>query len=136
MASSVTQASSALQTTNDASPPLLRLEHISKRFGGVQALDDVAFELRAGEVHCLAGENGCGKSTLIKTISGVYVPDAGSISFDGKPQTGLTPVRARALGVQVIWQDLALFPEMTVAENIAIERTSRSSRRSGGCHGR
>jgi simple sugar transport system ATP-binding protein len=84
----------------------------------------VSFEILPGEVHCLAGENGCGKSTLIKIISGVYAPDPGAvISFAGAPQTALDPVRARALGVQVIWQDLALFPELSVAENIAIEQS-------------
>jgi simple sugar transport system ATP-binding protein len=104
--------------------PLLRLENVSKRFGGVQALADVSFEIMPGEVHCLAGENGCGKSTLIKIISGVYAPEPGAtIVFAGEPQTGLDPVRARALGVQVIWQDLALFPELSVAENIAIEQS-------------
>ncbi len=103
-------------------PVLLRLEHVSKRFGGVQALDDIHFEVRQGEVLCLAGENGCGKSTLIKVVNGVYIPDPGAVvEFDGQPMTNLTPGRARELGIQVIWQDLALFPEMTVAENIAFE---------------
>ncbi|WP_078707054.1 sugar ABC transporter ATP-binding protein [Consotaella salsifontis] len=104
-------------------PELLRLEHVSKRFGGVQALDDVAFDIRQGEVVCLAGENGCGKSTLIKVISGVHPPEPGAtIFFDGRPVHDLSPARARSLGIQVIWQDLALFPEMSVAENIAFER--------------
>lgn len=102
---------------------LLRLEHVSKRFGGVQALDDITFNIHPGEVLCLAGENGCGKSTLIKTISGVHRPEPGAImEWDGQDMTGLDPARARALGIQVIWQDLALFPEMSVAENIAFER--------------
>ena len=78
---------------------------------------------RRGEVLCLAGENGCGKCTLIKIISGVYPPEPGAdMLFDGKPMEELTPGMARSLGIQVIWQDLALFPEMTVAENIAFER--------------
>ena len=101
---------------------LLRLEHVSKRFGGVLALDDVRFEVRRGEVVCLAGENGCGKSTLIKVVSGVHRPEPGAtMLFDGRPIEGLSPATARALGIQVIWQDLALFPEMSVAENIAFE---------------
>lgn len=111
-----------MTSADAARGPLLHLENVSKRFGGVQALKDVSFDLMAGEVHCLAGENGCGKSTLIKIISGVYAPDPGaSILFDGQPLVGLSPIRARELGVQVIWQDLALFPELSVAENIAIE---------------
>ena len=102
--------------------PVLQLSRVSKNFGGVRALQDVEFELRRGEVHCLAGENGCGKSTLIKIITGVHTPEPGAeISFDGEPAGTLTPALARQRGIQVIWQDLALFPEMSVAENIAFE---------------
>ena len=102
--------------------PLLRLAHVSKEFGGLRALDDVQFEVMAGEVLCLAGENGCGKSTLIKIVSGVHQPERGAVMlFQGRSIEGLSPVTARALGIQVIWQDLALFPEMSVAENIAFE---------------
>lgn len=104
-------------------PMVVKLEGISKAFGGVQALRDVDFEVAQGEVCCLAGENGCGKSTLIKIITGVHRPDGDpSIWFDGQRYTNLTPVVARQLGVQVIWQDLSLFPHLTVAENIAFER--------------
>ena len=106
----------------EAGAPLLQLDHISKQFGGVKALDDVRFDIRRGEVLCLAGENGCGKSTLIKIISGVHQPEPGAaMLFNGRSVEGLNPAAARALGIQVIWQDLALFPEMTVAENIAFE---------------
>jgi len=107
---------------SDAARPIVRLEHVGKRFGGVQALIDVDFEVLEGEVHCLAGENGCGKSTLIKIISGVHAPEPGGVvELMGERVEHLTPVTARRLGIQVIWQDLALFPEMTVAENIAFE---------------
>lgn len=100
----------------------LQFQHISKVFGGVTALDDVSFEVLPGEVHCLAGENGCGKSTLIKVITGVYVPEKGAqMQYFGKHLSSITPTAARASGIEVIWQDLALFPEMTVAENIAFE---------------
>ncbi|KWF62897.1 sugar ABC transporter ATP-binding protein [Burkholderia pseudomultivorans] len=106
-----------------AGAPLLELDNVSKSFGGVQALQHVRFDVMPGEVLCLAGENGCGKSTLIKIVSGVHRPEPGAvIRFDGKPAVDLDPARARALGIQVIWQDLALFPEMTVAENIAFEQ--------------
>ena len=102
--------------------PALRLAHVSKLFGGVRALDDVAFALGRGEVHCLAGENGCGKSTLIKIVTGVHAPEPGAvIEIFGQPVASVTPTQARALGIAVIWQDLALFPEMTVAENIAFD---------------
>jgi simple sugar transport system ATP-binding protein len=102
--------------------PAIRMRHVSKVFGGVRALQDVSFEVGQGEVHCLAGENGCGKSTLIKIITGVYQPDAGAeLEYFGKPETHITPHNARAHGIAVIWQDLALFGEMTVGENIAFE---------------
>ena len=103
--------------------PLLALDNISKVFGGVKALKAVKFDVMPGEVLCLAGENGCGKSTIIKIINGVYQPEPGAVMLmDGESIEGLDPARARELGIQVIWQDLALFPEMTVAENIAFEQ--------------
>jgi simple sugar transport system ATP-binding protein len=99
----------------------LELSHISKTFFGVQALRDVDFTLDEGEVHCLVGENGSGKSTLIKIISGVEVPDAGgTIAIAGQNFTHLTPHESTRLGIQVIYQDLSLFPNLTVAENIAV----------------
>ncbi|MEC5344281.1 sugar ABC transporter ATP-binding protein [Brenneria populi] len=102
--------------------PLIALRTLSKSFGGHQALKNITLTLNKGEVHCLAGANGCGKSTLIKAISGVYAPDEGSeIIIDGKSYYRLTPDRARYLGIQVIYQDLSLFPNLTVAENIAFE---------------
>jgi len=98
------------------------MRNITKRFGGVTALQDVAFEVAQGEVHCLAGENGSGKSTLIKIATGVHAPEPGAqIEIGGEPVARPTPALAQRLGVAVIWQDLALFPEMSVAENIAIE---------------
>ena len=103
-------------------PPAIRFSHVSKVFGGVKALQDVDFTVGQGEVHCLAGENGCGKSTLIKIITGVYQPEAGAeMALFGEGLTQITPDIARRHGIAVIWQDLALFPEMTVAENIAFE---------------
>ncbi|WP_172963481.1 sugar ABC transporter ATP-binding protein [Thalassospira marina] len=102
--------------------PVLSLRNISKTFGGVKALDNVNFEVLPGEVHCLAGENGSGKSTLIKVITGVHRPETGAeITYNGHTYTHMSPVTAQAEGIQVIWQDLALFPEMTVAENIAFQ---------------
>ncbi|MDX5629194.1 MULTISPECIES: sugar ABC transporter ATP-binding protein [unclassified Brenneria] len=106
----------------DDSVPLITLKALSKSFGGHQALKNIDLTLHQGEVHCLAGANGCGKSTLIKTISGVYAPDDGSeIIIDDKSYTSLTPDRARKMGIQVIYQDLSLFPNLTAAENIAFE---------------
>ena len=100
----------------------LRLRGVTKIFGGVKALDNVDFEVLEGEVHCLAGENGCGKSTLIKIVTGVYTPEiAKQFELFGAKVETMTPVQARNRGVSVIWQDLALFPNMSVAENIAFD---------------
>lgn len=100
----------------------LRLKGVSKAFGGIKALDNVDFEVLEGEVHCLAGENGCGKSTLIKIVTGVYRPESAEVfELFGEQLDSITPVQSRLKGVSVIWQDLALFPNMTVAENIAID---------------
>jgi rhamnose transport system ATP-binding protein len=99
---------------------VLRLTEISKAFAGVQALKGVSFDLRAREVHALVGENGAGKSTLIKVITGAYLADQGRIEVHGRPVSDLDPVRARDLGIAAIYQQPALFPELTVAENVAI----------------
>ena len=101
-------------------PPVLQVRGIRKTFGGVVALDGVALELRPGRVHCLAGENGCGKSTLIKIISGVENADSGEILIDGEPVAKMTPTLALRSGIQVIYQDFSLFPNLTVAENIVL----------------
>ncbi|WP_370546547.1 sugar ABC transporter ATP-binding protein [Edwardsiella tarda] len=112
---------------NNNASALITLNALSKSFGGHQALKNITLTLNKGEVHCLAGANGCGKSTLIKTISGVYAPDVGSeIIIDDKAHSRLTPGRARDLGIQVIYQDLSLFPNLTVAENIAFEYNLKS----------
>src|SRR5262249_17424580 len=99
---------------------LLELTGISKAFAGVQALLGVSFDLRVGEVHALVGENGAGKSTLIRVITGAHRPDEGTMAVQGRPVEDNDPVRARALGIAAIYQQPALFPDLTVAENIAI----------------
>jgi rhamnose transport system ATP-binding protein len=99
---------------------LLELNGICKVFTGVQALKGVSFELRAGEGHALIGENGAGKSTLIKVITGAHRPDQGTLEVLGKLIEDNDPVRARALGIAAIYQQPALFPDLTVAENVAI----------------
>jgi rhamnose transport system ATP-binding protein len=100
--------------------PILKLAGIQKAFGGVQALSDVAFELLPGEVHALIGENGAGKSTLVKMITGAHQPDAGTIEFAGEPVADLDPQRARKLRVAAVYQQPALFSDLSVAENIAL----------------
>jgi simple sugar transport system ATP-binding protein len=104
-------------------PALVELVGISRRFGGVRALAGVNFSVQPGEVHCLAGENGCGKSTLIKILSGVLVPDSGHIVLGGRTHARLSPTVSQAAGVQIIYQDLSLFPNLTVAENITFHQS-------------
>lgn len=102
---------------------MLKLEHISKTYPGVVALDDVSLEFEQGEVHALLGENGAGKSTLIKIIAGAIEPDAGGIiDFNGKKLTHMTPALSAQNGVAVIYQDINLVTPMTVAENIFMGR--------------
>jgi len=107
-------------------PPILELKHISKSFPGVQALDDVHFDVEPGEVHALLGENGAGKSTLIKIVSGVYEPDTGTLSVSGSEAAFKSPLEAQAAGIATIYQELLLFPELTVAENIFMGHPPRT----------
>ena len=102
------------------SDSVLKVEEIAKAFGGVQALKGVSLEIGKGEIHCLAGENGSGKSTLIKVISGVHEPDAGIIEIEGRCFSRIAPMQAIALGVQVIYQDFSVFPNLSVMENLAL----------------
>lgn len=102
------------------SAPLLQLTAITKSFGAVRALKGVTLDLRAGEVHALVGENGAGKSTLIKVITGAHRPDSGNIHINGEKIENLSPTSARKLGVACIYQQPALFPDLSVAENIAL----------------
>lgn len=99
---------------------LLQAINISKAYAGVQALRDASFELHAGEVHALVGENGAGKSTLIKIITGAVLQDSGEIVINGEKVTENSPAISKSHGIAAIYQQPALFPELTVAENIAI----------------
>lgn len=105
---------------------LLEATAITKSFAGVQALRGVSFALRAGEVHALLGENGAGKTTLIKVITGAEKPDSGTLTVDGHPVLHNSPAAARALGIAAVYQQPALFPDLTVEENIALALESAS----------
>lgn len=105
-----------------AQPALLRLEGIVKQFPGVRALDGVSFELRPGEVHVLFGENGAGKSTVINIIAGIFPPDAGHYTFDGREIKGLTPFKARQLKIQAVFQEFSLVGELSVEQNLVLGR--------------
>jgi rhamnose transport system ATP-binding protein len=111
---------SCLWKTNTVSKRLLQLSQVTKSFGAVRALKDVSFDLQTGEVHALLGENGAGKSTLIKVITGAHQPDGGTLEIAGQPVRHLTPAAAHKLGIACIYQQPALFPDLTVAENIAL----------------
>jgi ribose transport system ATP-binding protein len=97
---------------------MLKLTGISKGFTGVQALSSINFDVRAGEIHALVGENGAGKSTAIKIIAGAFKPDSGQLEFDGKDVHWSRPADAKAAGIHVVYQEFVLFPHLTVAENI------------------
>ena len=100
-------------------PPLVEMTGVTKTYAGITALAEVDFVIRSGEAVCLAGENGSGKSTLIKLLAGVERPDGGTIALDGVPHAAMTPTGAAAAGIAVIFQDFSLFPNLSVAENIA-----------------
>ena len=100
--------------------PILRANGVSKSYAGVRALKNVSFDVRAGQVHALVGENGAGKSTLIKVLTGAIEPDEGAIELDGQVVRHNSPAQARALGIAAIYQQPALFPDLSVAENIAL----------------
>ncbi len=109
------------------SAPLLEISSVKKSYGGVRALKGVSFDLRAGEVHAIVGENGAGKSTLIKVISGAVRADSGTLAIAGKVLDHNDPSVARSRGVVVIYQQPALFPDLSVAENIALALEGRRS---------
>ena len=98
--------------------PILSLDHVTKTFPGVKALDDVSFSLLAGSVTALIGENGAGKSTIVKILTGLYVPDEGELSVDGKPVTFPTARSSWAAGIAAIHQETVMFDELSVAENV------------------
>jgi ribose transport system ATP-binding protein len=112
----------AVPATQQGQPPLLEVRHITKRFPGVVALDDVSVQFSPGEVHAVVGENGAGKSTLMKILVGAYTPDKGEIIFQGQTVTFAHPRQAQARGISIIYQEFNLLPERTVAENIFLGR--------------
>ncbi|EFC80671.1 sugar ABC transporter ATP-binding protein [Parafrankia sp. EUN1f] len=109
----------------DSTGPLLHVHNVSKSFGVVAAVRDVSIPVYAGEAHALVGENGAGKSTIVKMLAGVHRPDTGSIDLAGRPLDLRSPADARAAGIAVIYQEPTLFPDLSVAENIAMTRPPR-----------
>ncbi|HSR84386.1 MAG TPA: sugar ABC transporter ATP-binding protein [Streptosporangiaceae bacterium] len=111
-----------LVTEQQSAPPVLVLEHATKSFGAVRALQDGSITLHPGEAHALLGENGAGKSTLVKILAGVHGADSGQLLIDGAPAAFSGPGASREAGVSIIYQEPTLFPDLTVAENIFMGR--------------
>jgi len=109
-------------TRNDSAPLVMQAKGLTKRYGHVTALDGCDFELRAGEILAVIGDNGAGKSSLIKVLSGATVPDSGELRLDGKPVHFRTPIDARRAGIETVYQDLAVAPAMSIAENLFLGR--------------
>src|SRR5690554_1817642 len=99
---------------------MLSMQNVSKSFSGVYALKDVDLDLKKGEVHALVGENGAGKSTLMKILAGVQGHDEGTITLDGEQVNFSTVAEARSRGIVMVYQELMLFPDLSVAENLFI----------------
>ncbi len=108
--------------------PALAARSIEKQFGHVRALRGVSFEAMPGEVTALVGDNGAGKSTLVKCLSGVHRPDAGTLEVDGKPVQMSSPIDAERLGIETVYQDLALAPDLDAASNVFLGREIRKFR--------
>ncbi|GAA1258864.1 MAG: ATP-binding cassette domain-containing protein [Oryzihumus sp.] len=115
-------------TSPAATDTVLSMTGVSKRFGAVQALKDIELDVRAGEVVALVGDNGAGKSTLVKTIAGVYSPDEGHMSFDGKQVHIGSPAEAQHLGIATVFQDLALCDNLDVVGNLFLGRELKHRR--------
>ena len=105
---------------------VLSIHSVRKAFGAVQALRGADFELRRGEIHAIVGENGAGKSTLMNIIDGILQPDSGEIRIDGKPVHIPSPAHAQRLGIGFVHQEIALCPDVSVAENIFMAQTNQS----------
>jgi D-xylose transport system ATP-binding protein len=108
--------------THPNQPPILQLRNVNKSFGPVQVLHDVSFEARAGEVVSLIGDNGAGKSTLVKCIGGTYTIDSGEYLFEGRPVHVRTPRDSSALGIEIVYQDLALCENLDIVQNMFLGR--------------
>ncbi len=112
-------------TIDNKAPLVMQAKGLVKRYGQVTALDGADFDLRAGEILAVIGDNGAGKSSLIKALSGATIPDEGEIFLDGKPIHFKSPIDARRAGIETVYQDLAVAPAMTIAENLFLGREIR-----------
>ena len=125
----VTAAAAAVHAAVAVSP-LIRMEGISKRYGGVRALENAHVEVAPGRIHAILGENGAGKSTLIKIIAGVVAPDEGRMLIGDREVTFRSPAEAAAEGIACVFQELSLVPDLTVAENLDMPLSYRNFKKS------
>src|SRR5215207_3220321 len=116
-----------MSSATTGKPEMIRVEHISKRFGGVNALRNVSVAIAKGEIHALVGENGAGKSTLMKIMAGIYRPDSGQIFLRNEPVSLNSPLQARQAGVSIVSQELALFPHLSITANIFANREATTT---------
>lgn len=123
---SLDQTAAGLTATPIAGPqPILSAQGLQKRYGKVVALDNADFELMPGEILAVIGDNGAGKSTLIKALCGAVIPDAGTIKLDGSPVQFKSPMEARLAGIETVYQNLALSPALSIADNLFLGREMR-----------
>src|SRR5207248_6460889 len=108
-----------------SSMPVFAMRGVSKRYGGVRALEDADLAIEGGRIHAVLGENGAGKSTLIKIMAGVVAPDEGGRLLDGKAVSFPSPAAVNAAGIACIFQELSLIPDLSVADNIAISNAAQ-----------
>ena len=121
----MTQHSSSLEFMPEKGKPVLQAKGLTKRYGQVTALDGTDFELRSGEILAVIGDNGAGKSTLIKALCGAVIPDGGEILLKGKPVHFRSPIDARNAGIETVYQNLALSPALSIADNMFLGRELR-----------
>jgi len=129
---SLDQVSSLTATPIAGPQPILSAHGLQKRYGKVVALDNADFELMPGEILAVIGDNGAGKSTLIKALCGAVIPDAGTIKLDGSPISFRSPMEARLAGIETVYQNLALSPALSIADNLFLGREMRKPGPLGG----
>ena len=120
------KATSVVEEAQGAPRPLLEINHLSKSFTGVQALNGVSLQVQSGEIRALLGENGAGKSTLIKVLTGVYPRDSGEIVLDGRLMNASDSGHAQRLGISTVYQEVNLIPTMSVMENLTLQHQEKT----------
>src|SRR6202012_330980 len=118
---------SSAATSRAGAPKILDIQGIAKSYGATVAVRRVSFDIEPGEIHALLGENGAGKSTIVKVLSGIVAPDTGTLALDGHAYAPADPMAARAAGVSTAFQELSLLPNLSVAENLMLPRQAKKA---------